>query len=600
MTAPPTPGVHLDGDAATFVVWAAYASRVDLVIGEAQQRHPMSRVGDTIDTRELWTVTVPGVTGGTRYGYSLDGGPVRPDPRTRHQPDGVHRMSAVETAPFDWRHDFPGVPLRDLVIYELHVGTFTPEGTLDAAIGQLADLAELGVNAIELLPVSQFPGDRGWGYDGVHPFAVQNTYGGPAALRRLVDAAHGMGLAVLMDCVYNHFGPEGNYLPEFGPYLTGRIRTPWGDGLNVDSRGCDEVRRFIVDNVRLWIDEFRLDGLRLDAIQTIVDVSARHILADIAAAAHEIGERDGREVVIIGETDQHDVRIVTPPAENGLGLDAIWNDDFHHAVHALVTGERDTYYADFHPPYTTPAAAIAEVARKVYSRDGRFWHGRGHRAGAPAGETDRKRFVIGIQNHDQTGNRAYGERLHRLCEPAAYRLAAGLMLLSNQTPMLFQGEEYAEPAPFCFFCDFQDPALNDAVRRGRAREYWPEGTEWTDDMPDPPRRRTFERSKLSWDWSDPDRAAVRTLYQTLLRLRRQWPLEEPVAAALDGPVLRLDQGNRRVLANLSAEPAAIDAVDATLSTEQPKFGGTRAELGGIDQLRPWELIVPRDNAHPPQ
>ena len=591
----PQAGIDWSGDAVAFTVWAPQAERVELVVGHPdgeQSRHAMERVGDDPRVRDNFRVTQPreSVSRGTRYGYSLDNGPARPDPRTRWQPDGVHRLSAIDPPErFDWRHAAMSIDRRDLVLYELHVGTFTSEGTFDAAIARLPDLVELGVTAVEVLPVSQFPGDRGWGYDGVHPFAVQNTYGGPDAFRRFIDAAHGYGLGVLLDVVYNHFGPEGNYLGEFGPYLTGRYRTPWGDGVNYDGAGCDEVRRFVCDNVRQWIGEYRLDGLRLDAIQTIFDVSARHILSDIAAAAREAA--GDRTVHIIGETDQNDVRIVTPCEQNGLGLDAIWNDDLHHALHSLVTGERDVFYADFRPPYTTPSQALVDIANKAFSRDGRYCDFRGHSAGAPAGDVDRSRLVVCIQNHDQAGNRALGERLHELCPPAAYRLSVALLLLSPQTPLLFQGEEYAEPRRFPFFCDFEDPALNDAVRRGRAAEYWPDDATWTDDMPDPPRRRTFEQAKLSWDWSTPDRAAVRRLYRTLLAMRRDWPRESPLAASCEGDVLRMEQGGRVLLANLSAEPRTIDPVAAAFSTEQPEFGGRRDRLDSITELRPWEVVV---------
>ena len=412
----PGQGVHRDGAGACFVVWAPRVAAIELVLQDdaGEQAtfalHPMTAdaTGRFADVpacyaREHWTLTLPSIREGQRYGYRLahdsptSFGPVRPDPVSRHQPDGVHRLSAVDfgeawEAGGGWQHDFAGVPLRDLVLYELHVGTFTPEGTFAAAIERLPDLVELGVTALEVMPVAQFPGDRGWGYDGVHPFAVQNTYGGPEGFRRFIDAAHGLGLGVLLDVVYNHFGPEGNYLAEFGPYTTGRYQTPWGEGLNFDGRGSDAVRQFVLDNVRHWIGTFRLDGLRLDAIQTIIDVSASPILAEIAAVAEEVA--GNRPVHIIGETDQNDARLVTPRRDDeqmtfGIGLAACWNDDLHHAVHALVTGERDIFYADFLPPYTTPPRALARVFAGVFDRDGRYCDFRGHSAGRPVDEAFR-------------------------------------------------------------------------------------------------------------------------------------------------------------------------------------------------------------------
>ena len=584
---PPSQGVSQSGDgSATFTVWAPDAERVELVTPDA--RRPMRRGDGNPYGREHWTATLADVSRGFRYGYAVDGGPTRPDPATRWQPDGVHEMSAVDfPGDHDWRHPFAGVPRRDLVIYELHVGTFTPAGTFDAAIARLPDLVELGITAIEVMPVSQFPGTRGWGYDGVHPFAVQHSYGhdgdGPAAFRRFIDAAHGLGLGVILDVVYNHFGPEGNYLAAFGPYTTGRYRTPWGEGLNFDGRGSDMVRRFVCDNVRHWIGDYRLDGLRLDAIQTMIDVSARHVLSDIAQTAREAA--GDRIVHVIGETDQNDVRLVRPTKQNGIGLDAIWADDLHHAIHALVTGESDTYYADFHPPHATPAGAIADCLAGGLSRDGRYSAFRGHKAGRPyPDDAARSRLVTCIQNHDQVGNRAFGDRLHTTCSPAQYRLAVALNLLAPLTPLVWMGEEYAEPRPFPFFCDFGDPAINEAVRRGRAEAYWPDDPVWTDAMPDPPRRRTFESAVLTWDWSAPDQSSLRTLYRDLLAIRRERLREEiPPRVDRDGDVLHVRYERFALLANLGGQAQPIEATDVLRSTLR--------DVGQVGELQPWEAVV---------
>ena len=589
---PRTPGVHHYDGQTTFVVWAPRASAVDLVVetaGHGPAHHAMQPLGPHAPASEHWTVTVEtDLPTGTRYGYSLDRGPVRPDPRTRHQPDGIHRMSAIDRpGEFAWQFPFDGVPLDELVLYEVHIGTFTPEGTFDAAITHLPDLADLGITAIEVMPVSQFPGRRGWGYDGVHPFAVQNTYGGPDAFRRFIDAAHGLGIGVHLDVVYNHFGPEGNYLGQFGPYLTGTHHTPWGDAVNFDDCGADGVRRFVTDNVRQWIGEYRLDGLRLDAIQTIFDVSAVPILSEIAVAAHEAA--GDRTIQVIGETDQNDRRLVTPIESDGVGLDGIWADDFHHAMHALVTGESQTYYADFQPPYSAPRLALANTFQKGLSRDGRYSVFRGHSFGRPWGQTDRSRLVVSIQNHDQVGNRAWGERLPELCSPAANRLAAALMLLSPNTPLLFAGEEYAEDRRFPFFCDFESAAINDAVRHGRAAEYWPADVEWTADMPDPPSERTFSQAILSWDWRSPTRAGMRRLYRDLLARRRT--LAGETAATLRECVLIVTRGETTVRANLTGKPRPIDLIEVAWSSEQPDYAGDRPKTGQVDSLLPWEVVI---------
>ena len=378
---------------------------------------------------------------GLPYAFKLADGREYPDPASRWQPDGVHRPSAVffpesyRWSDAAWR----GVARDDLVIYELHVGTFTPEGTFDAIIPRLPQLRSLGVTAVELMPVAQFAGDRNWGYDAVYPYAVQNSYGGPRALQRLVDAAHQAGLAVILDVVYNHLGPEGNYLGNFGPYFTDRYRTPWGMAINYDGPDSDAVRQFVIDNARMWVRDFHIDGLRLDAVHAIYDLSPRHILAEIQAAVQREAARAGRLVHVIAESNQNDVRLIRPRERGGYGLDGVWSDDFHHSVHALLTGERDGYYLDFGEP-----AHLAKALNDVFVYDGCYSPFRRRRHGSRVGAIDRTRFVVCVQNHDQVGNRARGDRLGTLVAPAAQRLACGLLLLSPCVPLLFMGEEYGE------------------------------------------------------------------------------------------------------------------------------------------------------------
>jgi maltooligosyltrehalose trehalohydrolase len=538
----------------------------------------------------------PQAAEGLRYMYRLADGNEYPDPASRWQPDGVHRPSALffpesyAWSDAEWR----GVVREDLVIYELHVGTFTAEGTFDAAIPRLPDLSSLGVTAIEIMPVAQFPGERGWGYDGAHPCAVQNSYGGPRAMQRFVDAAHRHGLAVLLDVVYNHLGPEGNYFERFGHYVIGRYKTPWGNAINFDGGDSDAVRQFFIDNACMWVRDFHLDGVRLDAVQTIYDFSPRHILADIQAAVQEVAVRANRTVYVIAETDQNDVRLIAPPERGGYGLDGVWNDEFHHSIHSLLTGERDGYYMDY-----GSSEHVAKALNDVFVYDGYYSPHRRRRHGTRAGDADRTRFVVCIQDHDQIGNRALGERLASLVTPAAQRLAAGLLLLSPYVPLLFMGEEYGERAPFAFFSSFEDAALVEAVRRGRREEFAALLFAWGAELPDPHSPETFKAAKLTWSWPEGSpQAQLRRLYQDLLAARRRWPalrdrqhtaariLRLSTAENEKSPVLLLNRGGDGGLlavANLTAKTLPLPVVELgerelTLSTEDAKYGGARAAL----------------------
>jgi maltooligosyltrehalose trehalohydrolase len=520
------------GEPATrFEVWAPWAGRVEVGVvrddganhahdaHDAHDAHACTRTGAGLDDRATWTVTVPGVGHGDRYRLRVDGGDWLADPVSRWQPDGVHGPSAVvDHRRFEWTDEsWTGLALPDTVLYELHVGTFTPEGTFDAAIAQLPRLADLGVTTIELMPVAAFPGTRNWGYDGVFPFAVQESYGGPGGLARLVDAAHATGLAVVLDVVYNHFGPEGNVVRRFGPYFTDAHSTPWGDAVNVAEPGSDGVRRYFIENAVGWIEDFHIDGLRLDAVDAIVDPTPVPFLQELTAAVHAAADHLDRSVLVTVESCANDPRIVRSIDDRGWGADAVWNDDVHHALRVVLTGERHEYYAGYSG---VEDLAAAWDQRWVYS--GRHSPVFGRRHGAPAGDLPHRRLIAFSTNHDHVGNTPRGERMLAGEGPAdpRHRLAAAAILLSPFTPLLFMGEEYGETAPFPYFVDHGDPDLVEAVRRGRQSEF--SGADWSGPVADPADVETFRDAVL-----DPSRISVEPhrslhdMYAELLHLRRE-------------------------------------------------------------------------------
>lgn len=467
------------------------------------------------ETNGYHAAVVSEVRAGERYRFRLDGDRLRPDPASRSQPEGVHGPSEVVSPEFAWTDEaWTGLELADYVLYELHVGTFTSEGTFEAAIRELDRLVGLGVTAIEIMPVAQFPGERNWGYDGVYPFAVQSSYGGVSGLKALVNACHARRLAVVLDVVYNHLGPEGNYLRDFGPYFTDQYKTPWGEAVNFDGPGSDPVRAYFLANALRWQTEFHIDALRLDAVHAIKDFSAYPFLAELADATRRRAQSLGRRFNLIAESDLNDSRLVRPAGEGGFGLDATWSDDFHHAVHALLTGERDGYYADFGTLHH-----LAQAYRDGFTYSGQESVFRGRRHGNSPDGLAPWRFVVCGQNHDQVGNRALGERFTDLLDRDSLKLAAGLVLLSPYVPLIFMGEEYAEEAPFLYFVSHGDPDLVESVRRGRREEFW--RFTWPGDVPDPQAEATFRRSKLTTT-----RAAsgfgqtLHRFYQELLRWRR--------------------------------------------------------------------------------
>ena len=535
-------------------VWAPEATEVAAEVDGA--RWPMRPRGDG-----WWEVALD-LAAGARYGFSIDGRPVRPDPRSPAQPDGVHGLSmAVDHASFEWSDvGWPGITLPDAVLYELHIGTFTPGGTFDAAIEHLDALVDLGVTAVELLPVNSFPGRHGWGYDGVALFAPHEPYGGPGGLKRFVDACHALGLGVIIDVVYNHLGPSGNYLAEFGPYFTDRYATPWGMAVNLDGPDSDEVRAFITDNALMWLRDYHADGLRLDAVHAIFDMSATHILEEITTRVDELSARLGRRCVVIAESDLNDPRVVTPRELGGHGCDAQWSDDFHHAVHAVLTGERDGYYADFG---SLDQVATAMTRGFVYA--GEHSRHRRRRHGRPPQGVPGSAFLGYVQNHDQVGNRARGERLAHVAGVDRAKLAAALVLVSPFVPMLFQGEEWAASCPFQYFTDHDDPALADAVRRGRREEFAAFGWD-PDDVPDPQDPHTHRRSILHWEEREHGaHADVLAWHRRLIGLRRLHPelrdgRMDAVEIDVDGDrrTLVVRRGPVTVCANLGPEPAVFD------------------------------------------
>lgn len=504
---------YLGDNSCKFTVWAPLANRVELLLVSPPGRVLPMEPG----ANGYWRTAADGVTPGARYLYRLDGTADLPDPASLSQPEGVHAPSAVvDHAAYRWDEGgWRGMVPADTVIYELHVGTFTPEGTFDAVIPRLGRLKELGITALELMPVAQFPGERNWGYDGVYPYSVHFSYGGPDGLKRLVSACHRSGLAVILDVVYNHLGPEGNYLARYGPYFTDRSRTPWGDAVNLDGAGSDQVRDFLIENALHWFRDYRVDALRLDAVHGLTPPGAGRFLRELAQRVRDLSIRSGKRLFLTAESNLNDPAIVTSAEAGGLGLDAQWCDDFHHSLHALLTRERDGYYQDF-----GRLGDLAATLREGFAYSGRYSRYRGRSYGASARGIPAERFIVCTQNHDQIGNRPLGERLSRLVSFEALKLAAGVLLLSPYIPLLFMGEEYGEEAPFLYFVDHSDPALLEAVRTGRRAEF--EALGLAGEPPDPAGVEAFLASKLRWERRELGRHRLLLgLYRRLLGLRRE-------------------------------------------------------------------------------
>jgi maltooligosyltrehalose trehalohydrolase len=547
-------------------IWAPHAHRVEVI-------RDGLRTAATPEPDGWWRG--PTLTTGDRYAISLDGGPPRPDPRSRWQPGGVHAASCwIDPATLSSPPpaDFAPAALRDAVIYELHIGTFTPRGTFVAAAEHLDHLVQLGVTHVELMPVAQWAGRHGWGYDGVDLFAPHSDYGGPSGLHHLIRECHRRRLAVLIDVVHNHVGPEGAYLSELGPYRTARYHTPWGDAINLDGDGAREVRRFLIDSALHWLCDHGADGLRLDALHALADDSDRHFVAELVTEVRAAGARCGRHFTLIGEYDDHDPRAVLPQDAGGWGLDAHWNDDFHHALHALLTGERSGYYVDF-----AEQGTLAKVLGAGYALDGGVSRYRGRRHGNPFGDLPRDRLVAYTQSHDQVGNRAAGERLHQLAGLDRAKIAAAVLLTSPFVPMLFQGEEWAASTPFCYFADFGSEDLRRAVREGRRAEHAAAG--WSGEPPDPLDERTRDASVLRWpERSAPPHADMLAWYRALIAARRECPdLRDPAPGATAVVELpggfEIRRGAFALRVNLSDAPMPTDGGHCVLASRPLSSAG---------------------------
>ncbi len=507
--------LYEDGNRCEFRLWAPLAQQIGLrIVGPGERDLSLEK-----DEAGYWQTTVEDVPPGSRYWYMLEGSTKRADPASQSQPEGVHGPSEVlDHSAFAWTDaGWEGVPLEDMVIYELHVGTFTPEGTFEAIIPRLARLDELGITAVEIMPVAQFPGERNWGYDGVYPYAAQNSYGGPTGLKALVNAIHRQGLSAILDVVYNHMGPEGSYLRDFGPYFTGRYRTPWGDALNFDEAYSPGVRDFFIENALFWLREYHFDALRLDALHHVYDQSAKHFIQELTERVGQFSRQSARRYYLIGESDLDDVRFLKSPGDGGYGLDAQWCDDFHHCLHTLLTGESTGYYEDF-----GRLEQMAKAFKEGFVYSWQFSRHRRKFRGSSSRPRPARQFVVFAQNHDQIGNRMLGERLSALVDFESLKLAAGTFLLSPYLPLLFMGEEYAEEAPFLYFISHTDDELVAAVQEGRKAEF--EAFHWDRPYPDPQAPETFRESKLHWDQRTHDRHHILlAFYRRLLELRRGIP-----------------------------------------------------------------------------
>jgi maltooligosyltrehalose trehalohydrolase len=542
-----------------FEVWAPRASTMEVKIENT--KFPMEK-----KPRGYWSAAVEEAGPGTDYGFVIDGlEPALPDPRTQWQPYSVHGASRlVDHSAFAWSdQDWQAPPLSSALIYELHLGTFTPDGTLKAAESRLDYLRALGVTHVELMPIANFPGKRGWGYDGVDLYAIFNAYGEPHDLKRFVDACHGKGLAVLLDVVYNHLGPVGNYLGKFGPYFTHSHTTPWGDAVNFEEAGATEVRRFLIDNALMWLRDYHIDGLRLDAVHAYMDRSAIHFLEEITGEVRRLEAAMGKHFVLIAESDLNDPRIVKAEEAGGYGLDAQWSDDFHHALFSVISGERAGYYADF-----GSLAQLAKSLRCVFVYDGNYSEYRQRNHGRQVVGLSGHRFIGFVQNHDQVGNRAQGERVSHEAGVGRAKVAAALVLTAPFVPMLFQGEEFGASAPFLYFTDYDDPELGRMISEGRKKEFVAFG--WApDQIPDPQDEQTFLQSKLNWaELTEQPHRSLLQWHKDLISLRRnQSKLNDgnlnAVKVRFDEQAkwLLLERGNLRVACNLGHAPVNVEVGD---------------------------------------
>ncbi|MDN3515036.1 MAG: malto-oligosyltrehalose trehalohydrolase [Candidatus Brocadia sp.] len=510
-----------------FTVWAPFPDSVALkIVFPYEKIIPMER-----DSWRYWKTVIEDAHQNITYYYRLNDEKDRPDPASHYQPKGVHGPSQVIDHTFNWEDEhWKGIDMAAMIIYEIHVGTFTPDGTFAAIIPRLDDLKAAGINALEIMPVAQFPGDRNWGYDGVHPFAVQNSYGGPEGFKRLVNECHKKGISVVLDVVYNHVGPEGNYLGDFGPYFTDKYKTPWGNAINFDDKYSHEVRTFFIENAIHWFMHYHVDALRLDAIHAIFDMGAKHFLCELSERVEEFSQKKGRKFCLIAESDLNDTRVVMPRESGGYGIDGMWCDDYHHALHTLLTDENKGYYLDF-----GKIAHMVKSLKEGFVYSGEYSQFREKYYGNSSKNIPAKQMIVFSQNHDQTGNRMLGERLSALVSFEAMKLAAGAVLLSPYIPLLFMGEEYGEDSPFLYFVSHCDPALIEAVRQGRKKEF--SEFKWQGEPPDPQNRETFLKSKIDWQKrNEGNHKILLAFYKHLITLRKT----TPALSTLDKESLHVD------------------------------------------------------------
>ncbi|MBT1701782.1 malto-oligosyltrehalose trehalohydrolase [Chryseosolibacter indicus] len=501
-------GSFYKDSACEFVVWAPQREQVSLIIND--KTYPLRK-----DDLGYWSATIKEAGPGTQYKYQLDGDKILPDPASRAQTQGVHGPSSVVDPEFNWNDsDWMGIPLGEMIMYELHVGTFTKEGTFASIIPKLPYLKDLGVNAIELMPVAQFPGSRNWGYDGVYPFAVQDSYGGVKGLKELVNECHRQGIAVVQDVVYNHLGPEGNYLSEYGPYFTDKYKTNWGKAINYDDAWCDGVRSYYWQNALMWLDEFHIDGLRLDAVHAIWDVSSKHFIDELRMKVRQLEQETGRKKVLIAEFDLNNPRYISSPEKGGYGLDGQWVDEFHHALRSLITEDYSGYYEDF-----GTAKHLAKAFKDSYVYTGEYSKHRKKFFGSYPETNTFDQFVVFSQNHDQVGNRMLGDRLTHNISYEALKLAAAAVILSPYVPMLFMGEEYGEKNPFQYFISHTDKELVELVRKGRKEEF--SYFKWEGEVPDPQGEETFKQCILSWNYEKDEKSnTLLSFYKRLISIRK--------------------------------------------------------------------------------
>ena len=562
---------YLGNGVCEFTLWSPLKEKAAVHLVSPQDKLlPMVK-----QERGYWYVKTDNIEPGTLYYYQLEDRQDRPDPASHFQPQGVHKASAVvDHNNTSWQDSkWAGIPLEEMILYELHVGTFTNEGTFKAIIPRLADLAELGVNAIEIMPVAQFSGDRNWGYDGVYPYAVQNSYGKPEDFKQLVDAAHQQGIAIILDVVYNHFGPEGNYIAHHAPYFTDTYHTPWGDAINFDDAYSYGVRNYFLENALYWLENYHIDGLRLDAIQAIYDSSAKHILQEMAEKVEELSQQLGKKLYLIAESDLNDVRVIRPPELGGYGIDAQWSDDFHHSLRTVLTKESGGYFADF-----GSCEQLAKAYQNTFVYDGEYSQFRKRYHGNGTGDRQGHQFVVCVQNHDQIGNRMLGERISDLIDFDTTKLAAGALLLSPYIPLLFMGQEYGESSPFLYFVSHSDPELVKAVREGRKKEFtdFHVGEEFID----PQSEEAFNLSKLHWEQkNEGEHKVLWQLYQKLINLRHT----VPALKKLDKQNFKVIDRDEVILLHRWQENSQVFCI--------LNFGDRQIDLENIFPTGSWQKIL---------